>query len=184
MKKINLKSVYKPTTAPGYAPQKLYKICLGNGKIINYTSVKAARADLAKINRQLNVWLCDMNEIYISIFTQYRRAWFYYYDAQTKTNNSANENKLKDCLDFINECLNRSVTNTSGVNGQALAWNFFNKAIRESLNACSELDKLYKRRSMNAERLFIAAMVDRINYLKLSLENLSPGLKVGGRNTD
>lgn len=52
------------------------------------------------------------------------------------------------------------------------------------MNACSELDKLYKRRSMNAERLFIAAMIDRLNYIKESLENLSPGLKVGSRDTD
>lgn len=77
MKKIKIKSAGLPDKSSHLKEGKKFTIFLGNGITMYFTTVKDKNYALAEINRRLNAILFELNEMYIFLFGEYRRLWFY-----------------------------------------------------------------------------------------------------------
>jgi len=77
MKKIHLINDTSPDKSSVYTEQKRYRIFLGNGLTFYYSTKKDFTYAMAEINRNLNIILFELNEMWIYCFSEYRRLWYY-----------------------------------------------------------------------------------------------------------
>lgn len=67
-----MKTIYLKRIA---TQQTNYTILLGNGSRVNYTSKRAYLYAIAALQREMTRLFVELNEIYILLYTEYRRAW-------------------------------------------------------------------------------------------------------------
>jgi hypothetical protein len=78
MRKTHLHTITDPKPGSIYTRDKRYWIWLGNGVKCSFTNKKHAVSFLANLSKLVNEKLFELNLIYIDIFAEYRRLWFYF----------------------------------------------------------------------------------------------------------
>lgn len=78
MKRITLKETILPDKSSHYIQDKKYCVFLGNELRRYFTNKKHLRAFLVTTNEFLNYKMHELNYLYGIVFTEYRRAWFYF----------------------------------------------------------------------------------------------------------
>lgn len=73
-------------------------LCIA-GDVVTFASKRELNRAIAQINRDSTLFLIELNEMYIQLFSEYRRAWF-----QMKSYRGMNyrtENAIRTQLDFV-----------------------------------------------------------------------------------
>ena len=78
MKKVKVTNLTYPVKNSIYVKEKKYWVALGNKVRVSFTNRKNALAFIAQTNRFLNEKTFELNKIYVDIFSEYRRIWFYF----------------------------------------------------------------------------------------------------------
>lgn len=78
MKKVKLANLREPVKDSIYVKEKKYWVSLGNQVKVSFTNRKNALAFIAQTNRFLNEKTFELNKIYVDVFSEYRRIWFYF----------------------------------------------------------------------------------------------------------
>lgn len=76
MKKIKLTNIYPGDKTSLLTDLKKNTIFLGDGYRFMFTDMKVANNFLAETNRFINNKMAEINEAYITVFTEFRRLWY------------------------------------------------------------------------------------------------------------
>lgn len=135
MKKINIVNIQLPNTDSVYISQKNYSVGIGNGKLIEFKSLKAAKCFVAETNRFLNDILIQTNYLYIYCFTEYRKNWVFFSARISKVYMKllSIERGILDAVRDIEHHFNLVVTRSHYPNGNHFTWSHLTKIIQQNL---------------------------------------------------
>lgn len=125
MKKVRLVNYATPDKSSILTKQRRYSIFLGNGKTLYFSTRKDLTYAMAEINRQLNVIVFELNEMWISAFIEYRRLWFYL-PAQTVT---SDDMKIMVLNGTIEKRFTLLATRSSWINGNSFSFKYLYEII-------------------------------------------------------
>ena len=161
MKKINLTYIRRPAKESVFSWQKTFSVFLGNGVNCSFTSEKKAKIFLAQTNRFLNDTLQELNQIYISIFTEYRNLWFVI-DIEKII-----EERLQNC----DRLWRRIVLQRHGENSNTFIYLDFIKLSEEMKTIIEELCGQLKQQKNYARINIMATLKFRIEQVCVKFEN-------------
>jgi hypothetical protein len=158
----------------------LYHIWFGNRICVKFASKRDMAAFLADTNRFLTSSMVELNEFYISIFTQYRNMWFTMmnYKTGTTVNMLQDERHLQklidDIMDQFNRCGNTAHGTASG------AWAFIHlQNICLMMGECLEmLIEINKKRNNTYTYHSLQTLSNRIKSLEKTICNYPEVLPV------
>jgi len=158
MKKVNIKTIAKADKTSIRTTQRKHCILLDWESKHYFSDIKEARTFLVKTNDFLTFKLFEFNEIYIEVFSHYRRAWFYLDNTQesaTRAAISAIENNYKLIMD-----------RSHWQNGPILVQNWIRQIANELNTALIIIEEMHRKRGNWAEmRVVVSSIRTRIGYL-------------------
>jgi len=115
---------------------------------------------LANLNDFLNLRLFEMNEIYIELFTHYRRCWFYF------ENDISGETSIKSYFIECDKFFHLLVTRSHYENGPSYTLNWISQAAKSLKTVIKILQDLHRKRNGWAEIKNLEAVASRLNYIQ------------------
>jgi hypothetical protein len=128
MRQIKIQAINFPGKTD-YIKFNMYSVSLGNDSRTYFSNLKDAKLFVADTNRFLNLKLHEFNQVFISIFSEYQRNWFYFDSKNGKANKnlSLSEGKITENLQSITKAMNFMVTRSGSPNGNYFTFtNFYN----------------------------------------------------------
>jgi hypothetical protein len=157
MKKIKIENYREPVKESIYTRDKRYWISLGNGARLSFTNRKDAKAFLARTNRFLNERVFDLNRIYVDVFSEYRRIWFYFDDGEKENNE-----RIELTMHWTNVRFNVMIRNAGYESGNAYAFQNLRTIISNLLEIIATLRDVQKRRNNWVERYNLEVLSRRL----------------------
>lgn len=169
MKKIQLTNVKFADKQARLIKQRKHCVYLGNGVSVYFTDLKAAKSFLVKTNQFLNQKLFELNSLYIDLFTEYRKAWFYFFNVYDRKLHRNSENFVLIEIQTIEKKMTLMVARAHFDNGSTIVFQGF-RIILSSMETITEtLIDLYKAKKHYAEAHQIRAIQSRIEILKAQI---------------
>lgn len=175
MKKIKIKGLTEPDKNSVFINSRFYTVNLGNGIKKQFLNKADAVKFVNEVSKYLTYKLHECNELYISAFTYYRRAWFYFdNDKVTKSNLAdlyASDRNCNYYLTAINETFEILYKRANWANGNHFVFVHFNN-ILENLSAVTRiLIDLYSTKSAGAVLYELEILSNKITYCKRTIDN-------------
>lgn len=148
MKKIKLTNYSKPTPGTNRAQEKLYTALLGNNVRLTASNQKDILKLLAAVSAQLTELIIATNTLYISVFTEYRRLYFYL----------DRKNKIADMLLQIEKSFNLLFDRQAFENGNYFTLVHMASILSSLQSICGELLKLSEKRNFT----MISRQIDQL----------------------
>lgn len=156
MKLVTVKDVRPPVPGHLLTDYSYYTIHLGNGKVCQFTQSRQADAFLVATSTFLTDMLISVNEMYIVVFSEYRKLWFYF-DGRKKDNLNEmqkTERKLRAQIDIIQHTFDNIHRNRiSG--GNSLPFKLIAEALGAIHKAAKVLVEMRKKRSEYVEKVML-----------------------------
>ena len=121
MKRIELQAIAAPDELSAYAAHRVYSVRLGNGRKVNFSSSRDAKAFQADTARFLNATMHEVNALLAQALHDYRMAWPAMHGPHLSLRadfHGAIRLKLKDA----EESLERAALGPNGPNRIYFAW--------------------------------------------------------------
>lgn len=170
MKKIQLSNVQAPEKTRVRTSQAAYRVYFGHGKLHLFKSRKAALAFIADSNRQLNLFLHELNHHFAEGFSIYRHCWFYFLDKSSGVNRIQTEKRIKVGFEIIENSMNKAIHNTSGENGSVFAFSFLSGACDQLLNIAMAMKDILQIRNELVMKYRVETMAGQIQALKTKID--------------
>lgn len=167
MKKIQLKTIYRGDKSSIRTNARKHWICIHSDLRISFTDYRQAEAFLSKTNDFLNVKLYELNELYIDLFTHYRRNWFYFeYNIQ-------DDSACTAAFDIINKYMNLIINRSHYENGPVMVFNWMIGSYRQILTVINILKDLHRKRNNWAEIRILDAKKNMALFLLSQIETFN-----------
>lgn len=151
MKSIKLKNIGFPDKESVFTDQRLYSVNLGNGIKRQFANKTHAKAFLAEVSRYLTYKLHECSELYIDVFTYWRRAWFYFDHNRYTGSHDYNkwyklERSCKDQIEIISEVMDRIYIGHVGENGNYFVFNNFYTVLDAMEKLVRNINAIYENK--------------------------------------
>lgn len=160
MRHIQLKKDYSEQTK---------NVLLINGEFITFKSKRELNRFAAILNRKINDWLIELNELYISVFAEYRRAWFLMW-----THRGYNMKADTVCHTHLNAVEDRFNHLTSRAQGGFVVFIDLKKICMFLTVCCNELEIVHQQKNNTMAKHSIIIANKRIAYLLNEINNYKP----------
>jgi len=117
----------------------------------------------------LNQKLFELNALYIDLFTEYRKSWFYFFNIYDKKMHLAGDNHVLREISVIENKMTLMVARAHFGNGPSIVWQGFRVIIDSMKNITTTLSGLYKNKKFYAQSHQIRAIEARIMILENQL---------------
>lgn len=144
-------------------------ICI-NGDNYNFTSKRKLNHFLARVNNDTSYWLVELNELYISVFSEYRRAWFLMRSQNGKTNLRAES----ICLTHLQAVEDRFNHITSVASGTMIVFVNLKKICLFLSIAAAELETIHKNKNNTMQRHALRIINKRLTAITYEIANYKP----------
>lgn len=176
MKKVKLVNIIEPIPGSVFTKDKYYHVILGNGVRKQVKNKQAAISFLNETNRYLTYKLHECNELFISCFTYYRRAWFYFDHPGTgRTHDLAglykSERVIESSIESITKAFNILYERSESENGNHFVFVHFSAILSSCATITNELLKFYKTRSIASTIYELEILQTKISYCKRTIDN-------------
>jgi len=165
MKKIKIEKYDEPRVGSIYTRDKYYWVWLGNGSKHRFSNRKHAEAFLAQTNRFLNERVFELNRLYVEVFAEYRRLWFYFDKSATLDNE-----RIEGLLEFTNKKFNILIDRSGGENGNFNVWHSMRVLIDNMLEIVKVLEDLQKKKNNWVEKYNLAVIAARLDEVERLIE--------------
>jgi hypothetical protein len=162
MRKTHLHTITDPKPGSIYTRDKKYWIWLGNGIKCSFSNKKQAVSFLANLSKLVNEKLFELNLIYIDIFAEYRRLWFYFDVEQLRQ--SPDEQ-----LHYINKNFDM-LANTRWQQSNIGAFNRLRNLIDDLKQLTQLVIEVAIKKNDYAVKNFLNVHVRRMDAMKASIE--------------
>jgi len=150
-----------------------YRVWFGNSVCVRFASKRHIREFLAETNRFLTRSMVELNELYITIFSEYRRIWFTLMNFKNgiNVNYSADERELSKIINDIADQFNRAGNTYHGT--ASGAWSFIHlQNVCFMMKAASGIMiELNKKRNNTIQYHTLEVLVERITVLETRIIN-------------
>lgn len=161
MKKIVLKQFSKNGNR--------YTVSLGNGTVHTFPYKRLAQLYLNKTNKFLTIQLFEVHGLYMALWQEYQRVWFYFGYGHEKGRWSLHIQEQRKCSEMLHdceECLASSIDRSDYSNGNRFSFQNIRVAINSLKGAAKILLPIHQKRSSTAEIYRINAIVTRLVELE------------------
>lgn len=167
MKKIHLNPmvIQSPDKSSIFTRKRKYSLFLDWSKIHYFESEKAARAYLNSLNRTLTGFLFEINDLYILVFTEYRRLWF-------SSEMGADDRAILEALANVNRCFNELMRKHDRTPEACNVVWWLDNILSELLVVVRVLHKIQKKRNNYAEIKALEIFTYRLNDLREKLKKI------------
>jgi hypothetical protein len=177
MKKIVIKNLTKSDKSSVHTRQRKHCVFLGNDSSVYFSDMKKAKAFLVATNEFLNQKLFELNALYIDLFTEYRKSWFYFFNIYDRKMHITGENNVLMEISTIEKKMTLMVARAHFENGSSIVWHGFRVIISSMKNITGSLSYLYKTKKFYAQSHQIRAIEARIIILENQLNEWGSDLK-------
>jgi len=155
-----------------------YLVVFGNRIIVRFASKRHTREFLAETNRFLTRSMVELNELYITVFTEYRHIWFTLMNVKNgvPVNLASDEREMQKIINDVADQLNRAGNTYHGT--ASGAWAFVHLQ-----NACFMLKELNgliialnKKRNNTVQYHVLEVLQERISIIENRLVNYPENL--------
>jgi len=153
MRKIVINDIIYPDLNSNYTHRRKYCVALGNSTRVYFDNLKDAKKYLADTNRFLNNKLHELNYIYINVFAEYRKLWFYFAEKQMQRYEQ-DINETFKVIDFKFQNLYRVNYTVNGNYFAFLSLDKIARNIREVFSIIIEVQKA-KKFYADAQRVYM-----------------------------
>ncbi len=165
MKKIKIEKYDEPRVGSIYTRDKYYWVWLGNGSKHRFSNRKHAEAFLARTNRFLNERVFELNRLYVEVFAEYRRLWFYF-DRGAMFGNE----KIENNIEWLNKKFNILIDRSGGENGNMNSFNNMRMIVDMLREIVLTLEELQKRKNNWVEKYNLAVIAARLHEVERLIE--------------
>jgi len=147
---------------------KIHEVCLGNGTINTFNSLRDARQFIATTNNFLTDKIHDLNLIYSEVWVAYRNNWFYL-DNGRKQGNADNYQLERDCEHLItttHNLFNLSTERCGFTIGNYFVFIHLSKITDNLENIVRILSQIYGQRKDGNAIYHMDSLVRRVMYLR------------------
>lgn len=187
MKKIKISGLSIPDKESVFIERRAYKVNLGNGIVKQFLNKAEATAFLNEVSKYLSYKMHECNELYISAFTYYRRAWFYF-DHNKPLSNTADlyamERQCEYSINAISDTFKILYKRANWANGNHFVFVHFNTINNNLLDIVKVLQKLYENKSQAAILYELEILNNKIIYCKRTIENYTIELENSFKETE
>ncbi len=177
MKKIKLQNISLKDKSSIFTKRKMYSVFLGNDIDVFFTDLKDAKAFLVATNEFLNQKLYELNALYMELFCEYRKAWFYFFNIiDSRIQNIGVTGVFRE-FEIIEKKITLMAARSGYQNGSSIVWHSF-KISTESLQIISNsLISMYKSKKHYSEAYQVRVINERIKTLSDQLESWGKNLQ-------
>lgn len=181
MKSIRITGLIPPDEKSVYTDRLKYKVILGNGIIRTFTSLSDSKKFLSQVSRFLSYKMHECNTLYTDVFTQYRRAWFYFDHNKPGGRDRSNmldkdrlcQSNITQIADIFNILYKRS----DWGNGNHFVFVHFANITRMLLEITDVLAFVYENKSAAAVQYEIEILTTKIKYCRRTIDNYTRELE-------
>lgn len=166
MKKIKIENYENPKPLSIYTKDKYYWVWLGNETKHRFSNRKHAEAFLVRTNRFLNERLFELNRLYVEIFTEYRRLWFYF-DRKAMESNI----QIEGTLEWINKKFNIVIDRSQGINGNFNVFQNMLIIVDNLKHIIKVLTDLQTQKNNWVERYNLIVISKRLDEIEKTIRN-------------
>lgn len=150
-----------------------YHVWFGNRICCRFASKRNVREFLAETNRFLNRTMVELNELYIVIFTEYRRIWFTLMNFKNgvNVNLSQQERDMQKIIGDIADQFNRAGNTYHGTASGGWSFVHLQNATFMMKEITKQMIDLNKRRNNTIQYHTLEVLEERISLLESRLVN-------------
>lgn len=169
MRKIKLHYYSTPDKSATYQKNKMFRFNLGNKVAITLKNESKLLLIISKINEDLNVYLADLNHMYMELFNLHRRKWF----VLDEENHNLEEDKMiRDSLNSIDRFMDLVVNNTNYPDANYFTFKHLNIILDEFEKIIKTFITIDKRRNNYQEIQSLKAIKKRVNSIRKEMNSL------------
>lgn len=165
MKRIKTHGITPPEEGSLLEKKHFYRIALGNGCIRYFSSKRKAEAFLGDLNRFLDFHLLEANELFIEVFSLYRRYWPYM-ESGKKADRSQVERDSSRELRTVEEILDDMPRRSRTPSGTWWVFNDLSGVVSSLRKVLDGLEELLRSRSAFAELRKLDSLRWRIDIME------------------
>lgn len=142
-----------------------YTVALGNGTVHTFNSKRTAVNYLNKTNKFLTIQLFEIHGIYMAMWQEYQRCWFYFGYGKDKGRWSLHSIDQRKCAESLQECegcLASAIDRSDYENGNRFSFQHIRIAINALKQSCKILIPLHQKRSNTADIYRINSFITRM----------------------
>jgi hypothetical protein len=173
MKSIKINGLNEPDKESVYTDRLCYTVNLGNGIVKKFSNKAQGQRFLNDVSKYLTYKLHECNELYISAFGYYRRAWFYFDHNKHTSNKLGLYDKDKFCeetLIQISETFNILYRRANWANGNHFVFVHFNNITNGLQSVTEALISLYENKSAPAIGYELQILKTKIVYCQRTID--------------
>jgi hypothetical protein len=167
MKKIKLRMIVPADRSAVLIKNRKHCVYLGNGVSRYFTDKKQAERFLAETNRFLNEKIFEINQLYIDMFGEYRRAWFSFSgqrnEAMIQMNMVAHLNQIERTMDLI-------ISRCGFTNGNHFVFKHLTDVLKIMGSLCRQIADLRHAKKQYSESHQVKVIVRRIEVAVKDVE--------------
>jgi hypothetical protein len=169
MKVIQYTTVSLPQKEHFTQKSQYYGVSLGNGFSCQFTSKRDADKFAVSTKSFLTDCLIELNELYIDVWTDYRRNWFYFTGRTTESHKAMHkvESEIINSLQAVENCFGKIERTTDNFT----PWRLISKAISSVLDIIDHLFLVRKKRNEYVERKNLEILRKRAHSLIYSMSD-------------
>jgi len=157
MKKINIENIERSDKSSIRTNNRKHRVFLHSDLTLSFEDYKKAKIFLVGVNDFLTFKLFELNEIYIELFTHYRRAWFY-------IDNTQDKNIMKDTR-TIDDCFKLCFERSSWTNGSHYVFNWIRSICDSFQSIIRIIENMQLKRGNYGEIRIMGAVSNRVQYI-------------------
>lgn len=173
MKSIKINGLSEPDKQSVFTDRLCYTVNLGNGIVKKFSNKAQAQRFLNEVSKYLTYKLHECNELYISVFSYYRRAWFYF-DHNKHTNNKLGlydkDKFCEDTLQHLAQSFNILYRRANWANGNHFVFVHFNNITNGLQCVVQALQILYENKSNAAVSYELQILKTKIVYCQRTID--------------
>jgi hypothetical protein len=148
-----------------------YEIWFGNRICVEYASKREMNYFIAATNRVLTKYLIELNETYISVFSEYRRTWFLMQNVKNGkiVNQYDRERKIKSHLDCVADMFDRAGNTFAGSSDAVYSFISLAKICGFLSEAINELSALHRKRNNTIQYHLMEITAEKLKKLESEL---------------
>ena len=148
-----------------------YRVHLGNGTTHTFSSKRKLLAFLNQTNKFLSTQLFEVHGVYMSVWQEYQRAWFYFGWENNKqwTLHYLDQKKCDENLQSCEQAITLAWQRHTWDNGNHSAFKHLNVAIECLKEVTHILQRLHKRRSSTVEIYRLNALFKQLLHASATI---------------
>lgn len=175
MKAIRIKNISLPDKTSAFTDRRRYTVSLGNGITRKFTNKAQAKQFLSEVSKYLTYKLHECNELYITVFGYYRRAWFYFdHNPETGSHDHATWYKLerscKDNIEMIAAVFDMVYQRHKGENGNHFVFNNFYTILNSMERIIQNINAIYDKKGMYDTKYQLEILNRKVLSCKRTIE--------------